>query len=95
MAGFKLDGGPASGLTASCPAARNERQAHALPFTCHGLLRSRPKQVVQNWNVQWAATRARHPEACAYTFWAFYTDMRRMKETTNETTQPCKRSPNA
>ena len=84
MAGFKLDGGPASGLTASCPAARSERQAHALPFTWNGLLRSRPKQVVQNWNVQWAATRARHPEACAYTFWTFYTDMRRMNETTND-----------
>jgi hypothetical protein len=36
-----------------------------------------------------------HPEASACTFGAFYTDMRRMNETTNETTQPCKPRPNA
>src|SRR6516164_7496127 len=29
-----------------------------------------------------------HPEACACTFGTFYTDMRRMNETANETTQP-------
>jgi hypothetical protein len=36
-----------------------------------------------------------HLEACACTFRAFYTDIRRMNETTNETTQPGKPRPNA
>src|SRR5262252_11022639 len=38
--------------------------------------------------------RRQHPEACACTFGMFYTDIRRMNETTNETAQPCRPKPN-
>ena len=41
--------------------------------------------AVQSWNVQWAATIATVSRSARLHLWAFYTNMRRMNETTNET----------
>ena len=46
-------------------------------------------------NAQRAATTAIALKSVRLHLWAFYNDMRRMNETTNETTQPYKPRPNA